>query len=276
MVVWSVRLAPLQSGPRRDGQYSARLPFYGSKRTVADSAGDVRLRRRAQHGRASSRHPSAGLCEPWSALRRYRDSPMGASAATRRLGARWCAPHGGCEGRQRDVDAVRRRSSALEGLDAVTVITVSPLLRELIQHLQTADLDGAPRARVEGVVLDQLRVARVAPLERRLLRDPRLRAIADIYETNPRDQRNLRELGEHIGASERTLQRLFHRETGTTFGRWRTQVRLHHAIVSLGQGHTVTTAATEAGYRETSAFIAAFRKTFGTTPGRYFTEVGPL
>ena len=88
------------------------------------------------------------------------------------------------------------------------------------------------------------------------------------------DDRTLQQLGRHVGASERTLQRLFRRETGTTFGRWRTQLRLQHAIVALGQDHSVTSAAAAVGYREPSAFIASFRRTFGTTPTRYLDRAG--
>ncbi|MBV9495232.1 MAG: helix-turn-helix domain-containing protein [Acidobacteria bacterium] len=36
----------------------------------------------------------------------------------------------------------------------------------------------------------------------------------------------------------------------------------------LAAGESVTNAALDAGYASTSAFIAAFRKTFGTTPGK--------
>jgi len=160
---------------------------------------------------------------------------------------------------------------SVSSLDDVTVISVSPLLRELILYVLHGSPTGPARRRTDAVIIDQLAVAPTAPLELRQLHDPRLQAIAEILETNPRDQRTLRQFGHHVGANERTLQRLFRRETGTTFGRWRTQLRLQHAIITLGQGHTVTTAAITAGYNEPSAFIAAFRSTFGTTPGRYFT-----
>lgn len=101
------------------------------------------------------------------------------------------------------------------------------------------------------------------------LQDPRTRAIAEALDHNPADRRTLREFGRLVGAHERTLQRLFAAETGTTFGRWRTQNRLQHGIVALTHGHTVTSAATLSGYQEPSAFIAAFRETFGTTPASY-------
>ena len=46
------------------------------------------------------------------------------------------------------------------------------------------------------------------------------------------------------------------------------------AMRLLGGGAKVTHAALEAGYSTPSAFIAAFRKTLGTTPTRYFRISG--
>ena len=156
--------------------------------------------------------------------------------------------------------------------DEVTVISVSPLLRELIAHIHRNPPTGAALSRLEGFIVDQLTTAPVAPLDLPRLRDPRTRAIAEALERNPQDRRTLREFGRDVGAHERTLQRLFAAETGTTFGNWRTQLRLQHGVIALGQGHSVTAAATMSGYSEPSAFIAAFRPAFGTTPGRYFDD----
>jgi AraC-like DNA-binding protein len=47
------------------------------------------------------------------------------------------------------------------------------------------------------------------------------------------------------------------------------------ALRQLGAGASVKRAAIEAGYRTPSAFVAAFRASFKTTPGRYFSPVGP-
>ena len=162
-------------------------------------------------------------------------------------------------------------SVSLTGRRDVAVISVSPLLRELIDVIQLASSEGGTRARLEAVILDQLDGAAAAmPLRLPQLRDQRTRFIAEALETDPTDRRTLREFGKAVGASERTLQRLFAAETGTTFGQWRTQLRLQHGVVALGQGHTVTSAATLCGYQEPSAFIAAFRAAFATTPGKYF------
>jgi AraC-like DNA-binding protein len=47
-------------------------------------------------------------------------------------------------------------------------------------------------------------------------------------------------------------------------------MRLIHALRLLASGESVTTVALEVGYDSPSAFVSAFRTTFGKTPGRYF------
>ena len=54
-----------------------------------------------------------------------------------------------------------------------------------------------------------------------------------------------------------------------TLAEWRRRLRLLHAVRRLAEGEPVTCVALEVGYSSVSAFIAVFRKTFSTTPGRY-------
>lgn len=79
----------------------------------------------------------------------------------------------------------------------------------------------------------------------------------------------LAELGHHVGASERTLSRLFHAETGMSFPQWRTQLRIHHALLLLADGVSVLETATACGWANPSAFIDIFSALVGQTPGRY-------
>jgi AraC-like DNA-binding protein len=60
-----------------------------------------------------------------------------------------------------------------------------------------------------------------------------------------------------------------------SLGRWRQQLRLAHALRLLAVGEPVTSVALDVGYDSPSAFVSSFRKTFGTTPGRYFRTVSP-
>ena len=150
------------------------------------------------------------------------------------------------------------------------VLAVTPLLRELIAVLTGPDAPTGDPARVlEQAALDQLRHAPALPLCLPTPTDPRLRDLADLLTADPADPRTLAQLGTSIGAAERTLSRLFRRETGMSFPQWRAQLRLHHALKLLADGLPVTTVAASSGYRSPSAFIEAFRLAFGTTPGRH-------
>ncbi|MGV9330780.1 MULTISPECIES: helix-turn-helix domain-containing protein [Nocardia] len=102
-------------------------------------------------------------------------------------------------------------------------------------------------------------------------RDDRLRAVARMLYDNPADNTPLADIGRAIGASARTLSRLFHHELGMTFYEWRTQLRIYHALVLLADGHDTTHVAHACGWANPSSFIAAFTQLIGTTPGRYRT-----
>jgi AraC-like DNA-binding protein len=151
-------------------------------------------------------------------------------------------------------------------------LDVGPLLRELILHIVAAGmLDGAKadQRRLVSVLIDQLRGTKALPLSLRLPADRRARLLAERLQQNPGDPAELDELAKHTGASARTLQRLFRRETGMRFGEWRQRLRMLHAVALLGTGASVTSAGDQTGYATTSAFIAAFRKLLGATPARY-------
>jgi AraC-like DNA-binding protein len=155
------------------------------------------------------------------------------------------------------------------GAHQPTVVTVGPLQREVIRTLTGDDgLTARQRYHLQQVALDQLRRVDVLPLCLPTPTDPRLVALTALLHDDPADGRPLRELGRVVGASERTLSRLFREQTGITFPQWRGQLRLHHALELLATGASVTQVATACGYRSASAFIEAFRHAFGETPGK--------
>lgn len=157
------------------------------------------------------------------------------------------------------------------------VVEVSPLLREVILALTGgASMQPQSRALLRRVALDQLRGIAILPLALPRPRDDRLLRIVDQLSARPADPRTLMQLGREVGASERTLSRLFRRETGMSFPQWRSQLRLHHAQLLLATGESVTSTAHACGYRSTSAFIDAFRAAFGSTPGKHAQTVTPV
>jgi AraC-like DNA-binding protein len=154
------------------------------------------------------------------------------------------------------------------------VVSVSPLLRELILYAVTLPrlyAPGSPAERIMMVILDQLRALPASPLHLPVPNDSRLQAIAQALIENPADSRTVEEWGRTVGASDRTLARLFQSETGMTFRHWRQQVRLLEALRRLATKEPVTNVALQLGYDSPSAFIAMFKRSFGMTPGRYFS-----
>jgi AraC-like DNA-binding protein len=129
----------------------------------------------------------------------------------------------------------------------------------------------APRARVRERRKDVRNPAapahsRVVPPERRPQHlDPGQR----------RERAPLAAFGLAVGASERTLSRLFRQQAGMSFPQWRTQFRrLQHALVLLADGTPVTTAALACGWSNPSTFIETFRRAFGATPGKFYADQG--
>jgi AraC-like DNA-binding protein len=153
-----------------------------------------------------------------------------------------------------------------------TVIAVPVLLRELISHLAAVANQPRLRANTEAVVFDLLQPVEVSQLTVALPVDPRARRVAEELLAAPDDERTIDQWGRLVGASGRTLARAFSEQTGMTFGRWRTEVRLCAALPLLAEGATVAAVARRVGYASPGAFVAAFRATIGTTPGQYFTD----
>ncbi len=153
------------------------------------------------------------------------------------------------------------------------VVNVSPLLRELLVHcasLGRLDLRDPHERRLAGLLIDLIATVPNAPLSLPMPKDPRAVRVAEAIRREPGGDATTASLAQNASTSPRTLERLFLAETGMTFGVWRKQARLHHALGMLGAGVPVTTVAYEVGYANPSAFISMFKATLGTTPSRFF------
>lgn len=151
-------------------------------------------------------------------------------------------------------------------------LEIGPLLRELVLHVAgrgMLDPEAPAERRLADLLVDLLREAETSPLSLRLPSDRRARRLAERLLDDPADRRPIAALAADSGASLRTLQRLFPAETGLTLEAWRIRTRLQHAVVQLNAGASVTEAALSCGYAAPSAFIGAFRRSFGLTPARF-------
>ncbi len=154
-----------------------------------------------------------------------------------------------------------------------SVVNVSPLLRELV--LRTIRLGSLRRgvpaeARLAAVLIDEIEVLPSTPLQLPMPRDPRAARLARRLAASEGDDEATARLVRSAGASRRTVERLFAREVGMSFGRWRQRLRLLHALRCLAAGKAVQEVAAQVGYATASAFVAMFRRELGVTPGRYF------
>jgi AraC-like DNA-binding protein len=152
------------------------------------------------------------------------------------------------------------------------VLEVAPLLRELILYILKRRMlhpDQPSEARQARLLIDLLVEARRVDLALPLPHDRRALALAQRLQAAPGETAPLAELASAAGASLRTLQRLFPAETGLTLEAWRQKARLLAAVARLSEGAPVAVTAADCGYESPSAFIAAFKRQLGVTPGRY-------
>lgn len=96
-----------------------------------------------------------------------------------------------------------------------------------------------------------------------------LQIVADALLSNPEDPRRIDDWAKEVGMSRRTFTRRFSLETGSSFGEWRKNILLNHALVLLSEGKSVSEVADRLGYAYPSAFIAAFKKKYGVSARRF-------
>ena len=96
--------------------------------------------------------------------------------------------------------------------------------------------------------------------------DKRLRALCEAVLRAPAERATLAQWAADVGASERTMARLFRDELGTSYQQWRQQAVLAHALPLLARGVPVSQVAAASGYASDSAFTAMFKAAMGQPP----------
>lgn len=154
------------------------------------------------------------------------------------------------------------------------VLEISPLLRALMLALDTTP-DGLPPADphspqrerwIAPLLVDELERATQIRIDVPLPSDKRLRQLCEALLRNPANRATLAERAEAIGASERTVARLFRDQLGMSWQQWRQQAVLAHALPLLARGMAVSLVASASGYATDSAFCAMFKAATGQSP----------
>lgn len=151
-------------------------------------------------------------------------------------------------------------------------LTVSPLVRALLEHLRDHPPALAPSAedgRLMHVLLDQLAHSPCTHSYLPLSNDPLLAPVLQALETDPSDNRTLAEFALAANTTERTLARRCERDLGMSLVEWRQRLRVVRALPLLEAGQKVEAIAFDLGYGSASAFIAMFKRLMGVTPDEF-------
>jgi len=104
------------------------------------------------------------------------------------------------------------------------------------------------------------------PSDRRLLR------ICERLQQRPDDASTMADWARRLAVDVKTIQRLFLKDTGLTFGQWRQQARLLRALELLAAGEKVIDVALALGYESPGAFSTMFKRQFDQAPSQFFAE----
>jgi len=99
--------------------------------------------------------------------------------------------------------------------------------------------------------------------------DKRLRALCQAVLRAPSERSTLAGWAADVGASERTVARLFREQLGLGYQQWRQQAILAHALPMLARGEPVGSVAAASGYASESAFSAMFKAAMGQRPSQF-------
>jgi AraC-like DNA-binding protein len=163
-----------------------------------------------------------------------------------------------------------RESATVRLAAAPKVITITPLLRELIAaaSAEPLDWDLSGRGRhIAELAIDEIANSTELNFMIRLPSDKRVSKITQALLQSPSDDQDIEHWASVANVASRTLTRIFQRETGMSFIQWRQQIRLIRALEALASGASPKEAAAVGCYESNSAFGVSFKRTFGVTPG---------
>ena len=157
------------------------------------------------------------------------------------------------------------------GADA-KILHVDDLLKAMILEVCRWPTDYAlddSTLRFVQVFIDRLKKAQTSAFFLPTAQDKRLIPIISELHANPGNPNTLEQWSEQVGASSRTLNRLFNKSFSMNFSQWKQKLRALRAVEMLEAGHTQQTIAEQLGFESSSAFNTAFKKAFNCTPGQY-------
>ncbi|AUI88641.1 AraC family transcriptional regulator [Vibrio azureus] len=156
----------------------------------------------------------------------------------------------------------------------IKIFDVTPLMQVLIERMSFWPFNKPDEEQINTVNLfiEELNASEEVYLKLPLPKDPRLNKWLSKIDTADFLVPSLAKLSQKVGASEKTITRIFNRETGMPYQSWRQQWRLLGAIELLSNGMRITDVADRLEFSSDSAFIAFFRQKTGQTPMNFMSN----
>lgn len=154
----------------------------------------------------------------------------------------------------------------------VRPLSIDPLLKSLILEISSWPEDYEETEQTQRfilVLLDRLAMAQSNELFMPTAQDKRLLPIIKALNEQPANKETIEHWALKVGASSRTLNRLFNQNYGMGFSRWKQKLRILKSLELLNSKIPLTDIAFELGYESTSAFITSFKKHLGCSPKKY-------
>ncbi|MCD9462716.1 AraC family transcriptional regulator [Photobacterium phosphoreum] len=155
------------------------------------------------------------------------------------------------------------------------IIDINPLLAVLLERMAYWPFDkpNNEQANTVNLLIEELNIATDSHLNLPLPHDLRLQQwLTDINHPDFLAP-SLADLSLLVGASQKTITRIFKKETGMPYQSWRQQWRLLAAIELLAQGQRISDISFRLDFANDSAFIHFFRQKTGFTPLNFMIEL---
>ncbi|MCJ8349586.1 helix-turn-helix transcriptional regulator [Moritella sp.] len=156
-------------------------------------------------------------------------------------------------------------------------VSMTSFLKELILMIkQQCQLEPALShdniLRLLEVLYDQIHTSESFKFKLLIPEDRRIKVIFERLTAQPELDFTLSKWGRIVGASERTLSRIFAKEFNTSFALWRQHLRLIQSLSLLESELSIQSVAHQVGYQNDSSYIKAFKARFAMTPQQFRTR----
>ncbi|AKK73631.1 AraC family transcriptional regulator [Chryseobacterium gallinarum] len=154
------------------------------------------------------------------------------------------------------------------------VLHVNALLKEIIERVcfwEWLPPDSA-QENLLSVFWDEISRAPEEKLELKMPEDRRVKKLVEEWTQRLSVPPMLKTLAKDTGTGEKTITRLFKKETGLSYQEWRQQWRLQRSIELLVEGNSIGEVSYILNFSSDSAFIDFFKKHTGSTPLQYLMK----